>query len=792
MDPAGSLVGTLSTDRLRFLANNFMGTDLACQLAQLLYRYQCTYQATVRSTLRNHWQIPPQLYQCFATYFPISTEWFASPLNVSGVFPHYCTPFAADSIFRANFDAFASQWTGFSVANPEYDSITIDRAVRWAILSAAHNMSPVATFFFLPDWSFKTYTTYLHWFRDAPFFCRPFLRLPSRAFKFQTPEAWTGWGTTFHTHPKWPLYIFVVANGPAFRIIDDVLLQRRFDFLEHFLAVLSDLKLSSLPLNLKTCLQTWWRYRPGPLSPDSVPVPLSFRKLPTSPLIPLLSTPPPLLESFLTAPPPLLYSWSHFTYTDGSVVDPTDSPCNGIGAAVYIPGHNSPATVIQHVVSGSSTYRTINRAELLAIYLAVRHGSYTILTDSATCMYQLHRMLHYPTAFKEHRHNNLIASILRLLLQRNVKLHLYKVNSHTAVLGNDLADQLAREVATTPPASCPPHWSSSVPPSNLREGLFLPYILDSSVDRHLTSSSSSSPPTAPFQLASLTRDLRDYFLEHDRFGYANIYSRFYSAWRHLDTILAPCSHHFLSDSSLPSSVRSLTLQARFGVLDHTRLTCPTCAKPLSTAHVLTGCTCLARLYTTRHNQAVLILLHALLAGTHGGAIVQADLSASVDDELRTQHLPRLIPKRVLTSSQTSLPSRPDITFYYPPTPSRKGSIYLVELKYSMETALDASFTKAHSQHKDTLTLLRHLRPDCDVRLVPVHLGATGGIYTHLSLDSLVFLGLHDSLLKHTTQKLHRHAVLWLYSLLTKYQNVRYRPATGRLTRTKRFQTSGVT
>ena len=111
----------------------------------------------------------------------------------------------------------------------------------------------------------------------------------------------------------------------------------------------------------------------------------------------------------------------------------------------------------------------------------------------------------------------------------------------------------------------------------------------------------------------------------------------------------------------------------------------------------------------------------------------------------------------------------------------------------METALDASFTKAHSQHKDTLTLLRQLRPDCDVRLVPVHLGATGGIYTHLSLDSLVFLGLHDSLLKHTsTQKLHRHVVLWLYSLLAKYHNVRYRPATGRLTRTKRFQTSGVT
>ena len=182
MDPLGTLVGTVSTDRLRLLAANFTGSDFACEVARLLYRYRCNYQDHVPTTLRNHWHVPLQIYHCFSQFLPISTELFASPLNFSGLFPFYWTPYPEDRAFHANCDAFASPWNGFSVANPEYDIATMDRAVRWALLSSSNTSAPTACFFFLPDWSYKTRTTYIRWFHDSPNYCRPFLRLPSSAF----------------------------------------------------------------------------------------------------------------------------------------------------------------------------------------------------------------------------------------------------------------------------------------------------------------------------------------------------------------------------------------------------------------------------------------------------------------------------------------------------------------------------------------------------------------------------------------------------------------------------------
>ena len=201
----------------------------------------------------------------------------------------------------------------------------------------------------------------------------------------------------------------------------------------------------------------------------------------------------------------------------------------------------------------------------------------------------------------------------------------------------------------------------------------------------------------------------------------------------------------------------------------------------------------AKLYTTRHNQAVYIVLKALLCGKLGGAVVQADTSASQRaDLLLTSRLPRSVPASVLGRSRISLPSRPDITLYSPSTRSQRGFIYLVELKYSMEHTLPTSYDTATRQHQHSVSLLRSLRPDCDVRLVPIHLGATGGVYSHLTLDSLTLLGLSGSVLSNAARHLHRHSILWLYSLLTKYQRVRFRPSTGRLTRIKLLQTSGVT
>ena len=44
-------------------------------------------------------------------------------------------------------------WLGPSHANPEYEAAQMDKAVRWAIMSAASSAEASLTFFSLPNWT---------------------------------------------------------------------------------------------------------------------------------------------------------------------------------------------------------------------------------------------------------------------------------------------------------------------------------------------------------------------------------------------------------------------------------------------------------------------------------------------------------------------------------------------------------------------------------------------------------------------------------------------------------------
>ena len=62
-----------------------------------------------------------------------------------------------DQAFGANFDAFGMPWLGASQANPEYEATDMDKAVRWAIMSAASTEEGSLTTFILPEWPFTAY-----------------------------------------------------------------------------------------------------------------------------------------------------------------------------------------------------------------------------------------------------------------------------------------------------------------------------------------------------------------------------------------------------------------------------------------------------------------------------------------------------------------------------------------------------------------------------------------------------------------------------------------------------------
>ena len=55
-----------------------------------------------------------------------------------------------DRVFGANVDAFSTKWEGASQASPEYTPECMEKAVRWAILSAEQSKTACLTVFVLP------------------------------------------------------------------------------------------------------------------------------------------------------------------------------------------------------------------------------------------------------------------------------------------------------------------------------------------------------------------------------------------------------------------------------------------------------------------------------------------------------------------------------------------------------------------------------------------------------------------------------------------------------------------
>ncbi len=70
--------------------------------------------------------------------------------------------YAEDALFGANFDAYSMKWTGASQVNPEYQAVAMEKAMRWAILSAEEATEPVLTTFALPWWHDKG-SSYARW-----------------------------------------------------------------------------------------------------------------------------------------------------------------------------------------------------------------------------------------------------------------------------------------------------------------------------------------------------------------------------------------------------------------------------------------------------------------------------------------------------------------------------------------------------------------------------------------------------------------------------------------------------
>ena len=151
------------------------------------------------------------------------------------------------------------------------------------------------------------------------------------------------------------------------------------------------------------------------------------------------------LATALPTAPPLRYNWKNYAYTDGSYkqtnrkASPIDAECDapGIGAGVYFPpqaANEDDERGYPIIPAGDShPQNTINRAELVGILAALRHGAHMIATDSLSSMYQIKKMLRRPQDLLNHQHRQLIKEIVAEIVDRGLRTTLHKVKGHASI-----------------------------------------------------------------------------------------------------------------------------------------------------------------------------------------------------------------------------------------------------------------------------------------------------------------------------------------------------------------------
>jgi ribonuclease HI len=91
----------------------------------------------------------------------------------------------------------------------------------------------------------------------------------------------------------------------------------------------------------------------------------------------------------------------------------------------------------------------ILRAELAAIATAVIHGYTHIATDSLTSLHQIKKQLSHPNLHRHHIQGDVLQSIAKAIRQSPLPIHFFKVKSQAGIIGNEHADALAKNSATT-------------------------------------------------------------------------------------------------------------------------------------------------------------------------------------------------------------------------------------------------------------------------------------------------------------------------------------------------------
>jgi hypothetical protein len=130
----------------------------------------------------------------------VSKEIMASALDFGPGNSSYWSERHRDIVFGANYNAFATKFTGFSICHPVYDDTKMLKCVQHSLRSAMCSELPTATFLFLPNWQNKSINAYRALVRDNPKYCTTLGFITKTKLTYAMPTSWKGVQRNFPNH----------------------------------------------------------------------------------------------------------------------------------------------------------------------------------------------------------------------------------------------------------------------------------------------------------------------------------------------------------------------------------------------------------------------------------------------------------------------------------------------------------------------------------------------------------------------------------------------------------------
>ncbi|KAK3289200.1 hypothetical protein CYMTET_3361 [Cymbomonas tetramitiformis] len=245
-EPEGSLIGTLSTVKVRELYDRYaeaVGDSTAQrptekqlakrlklsvehkihvstfeeEIAQLLIRYSSKAEMKHRKrNLQNHWTFPPEMMEAVHTAMGVQTEVFASPLNVHKDTRTYYSQYPRDSVFGAVGSAWEEQWEklGSYQFNPEYTAGDLYKALKKAI-NSTKTAEPVLGVGIYPTYAKSPYRKLLN--KHMGYRVHELLEIKEGQFTFLPPDHWMQGNLQKPKQCNWNMRILIVANAAGWR-----------------------------------------------------------------------------------------------------------------------------------------------------------------------------------------------------------------------------------------------------------------------------------------------------------------------------------------------------------------------------------------------------------------------------------------------------------------------------------------------------------------------------------------------------------------------------------------------